>query len=366
MNRDQRLWKFRLRLLGAFGIGMLPGLLASADVGAQQGGEQRTVECLALDEGQTSCPDIADATDLFDDSDGTSDTGDWCTTEREVLGHAPSPGANTCCYAVSTIVECDDYDENYPECGGCYGRPYMGDAGAVSAPVIESAAWVSGASASPDLAGLSTDQLAALAEFWSDAARAEHSSIAGFHRFALDLMAHGAPPDLLDRAIRAAADELGHARSCFELASHYAARPLGPGPMPLGDAAPIASTLLELAVSTAREGCLSETTAAWLAGELASAATDPAVRATLDRIAREETEHAELAWMTLRWAIETGGPEVRAAVDEVFASATPTRLGGGTIDVPEHGLLAVESVQALVDRGFRELLVPVMQAAMVA
>jgi hypothetical protein len=136
--------------------------------------------------------------------------------------------------------------------------------------------------------------------------------------------------------------------------------------MPLGDAAPVAPTLLDLAVSTAREGCLAETTAAWLAGELANAATDPAVRATLDRIAREEAEHAELAWMTLRWAIEVGGPEVRTAVVEVFASATPVRLGGGTIDVPEHGLLAVESVQALVDRGFRELLVPVMRAAMAA
>ncbi|MFV8752948.1 ferritin-like domain-containing protein [Nannocystaceae bacterium ST9] len=359
MTRDHRLWKFRLRLLGAFGLGMLPGLVAAPVLGSS---EQRTVECFELAIGQAECPGLEDAADFLDE--GGTESGGWCTTEREVLGHAPAEDG-TCCYAVSTAHECEDFDGEV-FCGGCYGRPYVGDGGAVSAPVIERADWDADMDARPSLVGLSPVERAALAEFWSDAARAEHSSIAGFHRFALDLMAHAAPPDLLARAIQAAADELGHARDCFVIASHYAGRPLGPGPMPLGDAAPVAASLVELAVSTAREGCLSETTAAWVAGELASSATDPAVRATLDRIAREEAEHAELAWATLRWAIEVGGAEVRDAVAEVFANATPARLGGGTIDVPGHGLLAVESVQALVERGFRELLVPVMQAAMAA
>jgi hypothetical protein len=357
MTRDQRLWKFRLRLLGAFGIGMLPGLFASPAIGAQQ---DRRVECFDLGD-LTTCPPIDAALNYV--SEPSDESGDC--VQQEVLGRAPAD-EGTCCYAVSTAYVCDyiDYDGN-EDCG-CYGRPYVVDSEVVSAPVIANAAWGPGEMPSPALERLTAEQRAALVEFWSDNARAEHSSIAGFHRFALDLFAHGAPPELLDCCIRAAADELAHARICYALASHYAGEPLGPGPMPLGDSAPIARTLVELAVATAREGCLAETSAAWLASEMASRASDPIIRQALDRIAREEAEHAELAWMTLRWAIETGGPEVRHAVAEVFADATPTRIGGAALGVPEHGLLEAREVQAIVDRGFRELLVPVMQAAMAA
>src|SRR5690606_2478646 len=139
--------------------------------------------------------------------------------------------------------------------------------------------------------------------------------------------------------------------------------PLGPGPMPLGAAAPIAATLVELAVATAREGCLAETSAAWLASEMAATASDPAVRAALEQIAREEAEHAELSWMTLRWAIEVGGDEVREAVANVFADARPLAFGGPAIGVPGHGMLTGDEIRAIVERGFAELLVPLMRAA---
>jgi hypothetical protein len=95
--------------------------------------------------------------------------------------------------------------------------------------------------------------------------------------------------------------------------------------------------------------------------ELAASASDPAVRAALEQIAREEAEHAELSWMTLRWLIDAGGDEVREAIAKVFADARPTVLGGAEIGVPAHGMLAGAELRTIVERGFHELLVPVMR-----
>jgi hypothetical protein len=293
-----------------------------------------------------------------------SESDDGCTertvTNQVVMGAEPGQ----CCYTIkSDNSACNDYDS--PDCGGCYGRSYVAAAAIISAPTVPSSSWGTQAASDlvPELTGLSSEQRAALAEFWSDNARAEHSSVAGFHRLCLELIAHGAPLELLERSSQAAADELAHARICYALASHYAGRSLGPGPMPLGSTAPIAPTLVELAVATAREGCLAETSAAWLASETAAAASDPAIRAALEQIAREEEDHAELAWMTLRWAIETGGAEVREAVAEVFANARPIASEGAPVGMPSHGMLSEAEVRAIGERGFRELLVPLMRAA---
>jgi hypothetical protein len=90
--------------------------------------------------------------------------------------------------------------------------------------------------------------------------------------------------------------------------------------MQLGSQAPIARDLAELATWTARDGAIGETMAAWLAGQALEGSADPAVRAVLERIVRDETEHAELAWATLRWALAQGGAPVQAAIEAVFAS----------------------------------------------
>lgn len=359
MERDQRLRSFRLRLLAAFGIGMAPGLFYSGEVEA----DVETTECYMLAEGETCLP-LAMGDSIIERLD-ISGTDDGCTEYTVTNQVIEGVEAGQCCYTVNADnANCDDYIDDDFECG-CYGRPYVAAAEVISAPTVRSSSWGTQAAAEliPDLTGLSIEQRAALAEFWSDNARAEHSSVAGFHRLCLELIAHGAPLELLERSQQAAADELAHARICYALASHYAGEPLGPGPMPIGSAAPIAATLVELAVATAREGCLAETSAAWLASEMAAAAEDPAVRAALEQIAREEQEHAELSWMTLRWAIDLGGDEVRKAVAEVFANARPIVLGGAPIGVPGHGMLAGAEVEAIVDRGFSELLVPIMRAA---
>ena len=60
----------------------------------------------------------------------------------------------------------------------------------------------------PDVTALSSEVRTKLAECWAQDALAEHASIASFARFTLQLMAVGAPPQLLADTQRAAADEV--------------------------------------------------------------------------------------------------------------------------------------------------------------
>lgn len=119
------------------------------------------------------------------------------------------------CGKYGTGTDTDAY-EDHP-CTGCYGRPYVVNRQARIAPVDTDEPW--GPAAGVNTADLSTTQRQALAAFWLDAARAEHSSIAGFLRFGLELMALGAPEPLLARAQQASIDEREHAQACFEMAS---------------------------------------------------------------------------------------------------------------------------------------------------
>ncbi len=199
---------------------------------------------------------------------------------------------------------------------------------------------------------------AALVAFWTQAACSEHSSVAGFHRFALDLLAHGAPADLVARAQRATVQELEHARACFGLASAYAGHAIGPGPIAMGEHAPVASSLAELAVWTVHEGCVGETVAAWLASEIFAHAEVPAVRTVMAKIAAEEAEHAELAWATIRWAIAAGGDEVASAVAAAFRSARVRPQLEARVHAAAHGLMSSEAVAATMLRAYAEIVRP--------
>src|SRR5262249_9598845 len=77
---------------------------------------------------------------------------------------------------------------------------------------------------------LPPDARAALARAWEADALLEHASIAAFSRFAMDLLAVGAPPDLITAALAAATDEVRHARLCFTLAQRYSGQVIAPLP----------------------------------------------------------------------------------------------------------------------------------------
>jgi hypothetical protein len=83
-----------------------------------------------------------------------------------------------------------------------------------------------------------------------------------------------------------------------------------------------------------------------VAAEQLRRATDPDVRRALEQVVRDETEHAELAWACLRWALDDGGEEVRERLRTAFIRPSdPARVL--SISVPEDGVPPQAQVPAV-------------------
>lgn len=216
---------------------------------------------------------------------------------------ARAAGRNECCY------------REHRFCGG--GRPLRDDDGSlVLAGSVSRGDWLADAPSpgAPSLASLSAHERAVLSAHWLREAAYEHASVASFARFSLELLALGAPASLLEGALRAGLDEVAHARLAYSLAvlfdpSHAL---VGPGPLP----APTlpAVSIARFVRDTFRDGCVAETYAAHEARIAADECALPQVRDALDRIARDEAEHAALAFRALAWALRALGPAAREAL----------------------------------------------------
>lgn len=222
---------------------------------------------------------------------------------------------NGCCNPAVTAAVLEDGKCCYEFCeGACCGRPLVVEGLARIAPVAVGRDWLAGI---PACADLDAQTRSALRDAWTRDALLEHASIASFATFTLELLAVGAPPQLLQASQAAAADEIEHAGLTFAIASAYSDVPLGPGRLDLTGLAP-ASDLATIAAACVRDGCVNETIASAVAAAQAAHARDPEVRATLERIAEDEARHAELAWRFVRWALGRGDVRVRGAVAEAF------------------------------------------------
>lgn len=207
-------------------------------------------------------------------------------------------------------VECSSRDDNHRTCksGNC-GRPFLVEEAARFAEVEPRRDWFD-ATISPNLSGLSPLERAELAAHWSRLGQMEHASIAAFARFNLQLLALGAPADLVESCNQALVDETAHARLCFAFASAYAGTKLGPSKLDMSHCFE-ETTLLSVTQLVISEGCIGETVAALEALADAERATDPVVKAALFRIASDERNHAELAYRFVRWALEQCTPQER-------------------------------------------------------
>jgi rubrerythrin len=187
---------------------------------------------------------------------------------------------------------------------GQVGRPFLVGGEARTSEARVSAAWRDASlPASVTLATLDAGLRGCIAEYFTQAALMEHASIAAFARFSLELLALGAPRDLVAAAAQAMADETRHAELCFELASRYAGTSVGPGTLDVTGA--LATVDLASVVERALlEGCVGETAAALEATWAAESATDPVVRSALQSIAADEERHAALAFRFVAWAVE--------------------------------------------------------------
>lgn len=229
---------------------------------------------------------------------------------------------------------CADSGAGHRACfGGACGRPFLVDAEARVAGVVESAAWVDAALAGPRVDHLNAAERAELAAYWQRLGQMEHASIAAFARFNLQLLALGAPPSLVQACTRALADETEHTKLCFRLASAYADRTLGPGPLDIDGSMPsvVLADIVDLVIA---EGCFGETSAALEALEAADSASDATVRAVYDKIASDEQRHAELAFQFLRWALERDAPTVRRRVAASIASPPSEHYATRAVIIP--------------------------------
>jgi hypothetical protein len=222
----------------------------------------------------------------------------------------------------------------------CSGRPLLAGEDALVAPTMPGSSWL-GEHVPQDMTGAPPAELRPrLAAEWLHDARMEHASVASFARAALELMAVGAPAELLAGCAQAGLDEVRHAQACFALAAAYG-EAMQPGPLP--PLAPRGGGLVALARDTFREGCVGETIAALTAMRAARACRAPAAGAALATIAEDETRHAELAWATLAWAVRVGGREVadavRALADELRAEALAEQAHAPEVDLSAWGRL---------------------------
>ncbi len=343
----------RLRFLAVLGA------LPLAGCGERFEGEA----CLAMPEGEETCPSVDEASaelvgpgcgerTLSLDGPGTfrSDEGDT------------GFGGDRCCYPATKVTVAD----------GCVvGRPYYDAGQLVTAEARRASGWAAGRR--PLVTHLSAAERRVLAEAWTRDALIEHASVAAFSRFALELLAVGAPADLVAGAHAAALDEVRHARIAFALAEAYADAPVAPGRFPFGGSVPLVTDLAALAAATAREGCVGETVVALLAAEALAVTEDPAVRDVLAVVASDEARHAELAWRAVRWMVQVGGERVREAVAAVFEDVaergvTPPEvtLGVGDGALAAHGRIREEAMRRMVARALDEVVLPVGRAAVAA
>lgn len=372
--RSRRMQR-RFLALVVLGVGSAGSGCDSEDDGCKEPRRKMSLT-VSVDEAAPTCPPMS-ARELvdtrasrFEDSyfGGYGyDSGDYLAGYYSDCGRVQKDAEPTCTEVQSrseTDVQCScTYTVTCTYNMGCcgYGRPYFDAAGA---PIATTATSRPDWSRSPvvSLDRLSPAEREQLRDFWLKNAAAEHSSVAGFHRFALDLMAHGAPPELVEAAGRSAQQEVRHAIDCYTLASRYAGERLGPKRLLLGESAPVARDLAQLAAWTVRDGVIGESVAAYLAEEALEHATDPEVRRVLRTVVDDETAHADLAWKTVAWALALGGADVRQAVITAFAAmeAPPTPRRPHTPATRAHGILSAEQMDAAMHRCHNEVLRPVM------
>lgn len=186
---------------------------------------------------------------------------------------------------------------------------------------------------------------------WAQEASAECASIPAFLALARDLKMAGAPRGLIDAALRAAREEATHTKLCTALANRHASNPI----VPCTPATPVSidvdreSLLRRLALESFWDGSVAEGAAAAVARRSAPVARDEVTRLALQTIARDETNHAELAKHIVAYALDAGGRAVRDTLMESFENKRANeeaQMDAEIEDATEERLVDQASAQA--------------------
>lgn len=199
------------------------------------------------------------------------------------------------------------------------------------------------------------------AAYWVEVAALEHASVASFARFTLQLMALGAPADLVADTQRASADEVEHARLAYGLASALADEELGPGPLTL-DTMALDTDPLTVLKGLIEEACINETLGAIEARFAADACDVPQIAGVLRRIAEDELRHAQLAWRSLQWLMAEH-PELRDAATTIYARCAAQAQTRANAPAP-HPYLSATELGELHRSALREVIAPAFRTAL--
>jgi rubrerythrin len=301
----------------------------------------------------------------YDQSRGCNNTTFTCQSPADECGSDAD-----CAGSVSGNLCVIDNTTQHYACafGGCaIGRPFLVEGSERLASPLRSSDWRGLTPSGLRVAELGGALPARLAREWTRVALMEHASIAAFARFTLQLLSLGAPPELIERATAAMADETKHAKACFALASSYAGEPVGPGPLSVERSLDEMS-LVEIVLTTVREGCVGETVAAIEAREASEHATDPQVRELLRTISEDETRHAELAFSFLKWALAGGDAALHAAVRDEFEAlhweteSRPSSLDAVECELLQNGVIPRPLRQAIRAGAIADVILPCARA----
>lgn len=187
----------------------------------------------------------------------------------------------------------------------------------------------------------------------AESAANEAGSVHSFRSLARELEGHLS--GLRSALHRAARQEIGHTRLLDRLARVRGSERIRQAFVPT-----LPRTLLELALENAREGCVNETYAGLVALHQAGHAQDSGIRSAFSLIAREEAEHADLAW-ALHAQLRLALPEdARAHLDRELHQAA-LRLERDTLDLSKGFFAGLPELTAR--RCERELGLPTASTA---
>jgi len=157
----------------------------------------------------------------------------------------------------------------------------------------------------------------ALGAWFARAASNEAGSVRSFRALATELRQTPIGRNFSPRLRKAAKDEIRHARLMEREAHRYGSR----RPKQTFSALSERRTLKDIALENAREGCVFETYSALEMHALAARAQSEEHRALFESIAKDETEHAELAWDLHAAFLERLEPAERSEVEAALSDA---------------------------------------------
>ena len=351
----------RLRLVALVGVAGCPPTTEKSACEAESaaGGLVLTEGYVTVPTG-TACPDPEQLTTLetMDCCPVYNFQGPVCGLERVLSNQEEKQDEFGGLYFVDATAETVNpvdvcfYEALFEDTGACCGRPLW----------IDGQMQVAESRRSGKGKAICTES----GRYWAKVALLEHASIASFARCSLELMQWGAPLHLLAATQRAGREEVDHAELSLALAERLLGERITLGGLKLGNSLPLSASRREFAEAVLREGAIGESLSVLDAAARLANAGDRHTRMTLERILKDESKHAELAWDILKWLVQEDPgllPHLRGVMAEERAkgrraepSPAPPRFG--LIDAATQQRVFEEAWEAVLLPAFEELALP--------